>query len=298
MATLPAHHGEVVMQPDQPVTEEVDGLPPSLTVTVQRVRYAEPGMQAVSDQVAQEVPVALVYNGISHAVMMASPSDLEDFARGFSLSEGVVSRVQQIYDIRILQQHQPAGLVLEIQIAAECVDQLKRQKRQLAGRTGCGLCGIDSLAALPQSCVQVSAGPPIPLTALQAALRQMPALQVQNAVTGALHAAAFASLDGQITMLREDVGRHNALDKLTGALAQHWRHVPRPDGFVLLSSRASYELVQKTAVANIRLMVCLSAPTALALQLAQEAGICLIGFARHSGLVIYTHPEAVLLSDD
>ncbi len=285
------------MKPDQPVTEDVDSLPLSLAVTVQRVCYGEPGMQAVTDEVAQEVPVALVYNGISHAVMMASPADLEDFARGFSLSEGVVSQVRQIYDIRILQQHQPAGLVLEMQIAAECFDQLKRQKRQLAGRTGCGLCGIASLDALPQSCAQVSAGPSIPLAAIQAALRQMPALQLQNAVTGALHAAAYASLDGQITVLREDVGRHNALDKLTGALAQQWRHAQRPDGFLLLSSRASYELVQKAAVANIRLMVCLSAPTALALQMAQEAGICLIGFARQSGLVIYTHPETVLLPD-
>lgn len=244
----------------------------------------------VRDALAEEVPVALVFNGITHAVMMASPTDLEDFALGFGLTEGLLSRAEELYGVEIGRTEQ--GCVVQMQVAAACEWRLKERRRNLAGRTGCGLCGTDSLDQVRQS---VPAVPNVALApgALARAQQALGAFQGLQRLTGATHAAAWCSLAGEVQMLREDVGRHNALDKLIGALqragrfdAQHRTH-----GFVLLTSRASFEMVQKAAMVGVGALAAVSAPTALAVQIAQAAGLALAGFVRGQDFVAYTHPE-------
>jgi FdhD protein len=254
----------------------------------------------VIDSVAEEVPVALVYNGISHAVMMASPLALEDFAIGFSLSEAIVDSCRQIYDIEIVGNAAAGqGVELRLTIAAVCFVRLKEKRRLLAGSSGCGICGIESLkafeAALPApSALDLSTR--LSAAALLKAFAEMPQFQSINALTGAMHAAAWADLDGNILMLREDVGRHNAMDKLIGAMAvtEQQSGQARPAGFVMMSSRASYELVQKAARAGMPLLATISAPTSLAIKIAADAGITLIGFVRGASFVSYTHAARIL----
>lgn len=246
---------------------------------------------AVGDWVADEVPVALQYNGVSHAVMLATPLDLEDFAVGFSLSEGLVDRMADVHDIEAEETCE--GIVLHIEIASRCLARLKERRRTLAGRTGCGLCGIDSLEqALPRIEQRVT---PLPLDmhALSRALREMRSLQALQSATGATHAAAWCSADGRVQLLREDVGRHNALDKLIGALARARRDATR--GFFAVTSRASYEMVQKTVRAGVGVLAAISAPTALAVRSAEQAGLCLIGFARGSDWVAYSGADRLIL---
>ena len=228
--------------------------------------------------VASEVPVALVFNGISHAVMMATPQDLEDFALGFALSEGIIDNPGECRGIEVKQHGvgtPEAACVAEIDIAPRHFERLKLQRRTLAGRTGCGLCGVESLQAL-----DLRAAAPMPPPAWRDAvgvaevLRPFGVLRERqrlNANTGALHAAGWALPDGQLQDVLEDVGRHNALDKLLGRLARTGR-LQEP-GFVVMTSRTSYELVRKCARLNIGLLATVSAPTALALQLAREAGM-------------------------
>ncbi|MFZ6748951.1 formate dehydrogenase accessory sulfurtransferase FdhD [Undibacterium sp. Ren11W] len=256
----------------------------------------------VSDTVAEEVPVALVYNGISHAVMMASPLALEDFAIGFSLSESIVDSYRQIYDIEIVTNATGLGVELRLSIATACFVRLKEKRRLLAGSSACGICGIESLkafeAALPAAvaATAVDLSCQLSAAALLKAFAEMQKFQTINALTGAMHAAAWADLDGNILMLREDVGRHNAMDKLIGALAAAEQQLQkvRPAGFALMSSRASYELVQKAARAKIAVLATISAPTSLAIRIATDAGITLIGFARETSFVSYSHPERLL----
>ncbi|MBV1790442.1 formate dehydrogenase accessory sulfurtransferase FdhD [Marinobacterium sp. D7] len=242
--------------------------------------------QVAQDQLAEEVAVALVYNGLSHVVMMASPTALEDFALGFSLSEGIIQRPEQLYGIDIEQR--PLGIELLIEIATECFAKLKEHRRNLTGRTGCGLCGAESL--------QQAVGTPKPVRvvalpdsqAVENALGQLKANQPLQSVTGAVHGAALCDLDGHILLLREDVGRHNALDKLIGARAACREKYPaNHESFVLISSRASYEMVNKCNAAGISTLVAVSAPTALAVEHATAAGMNLIGFARPGRHVIY-----------
>ena len=249
---------------------------------------------ATTDDLIEEVPVALVYNGISHAVMLASPADLEDFALGFSLSEGILSRTGELYDIEI--NTDCAGISVEMTIASERFAGLKARRRQLAGRTGCGLCGVESLAALPtMPQAAVVDADSISLEAIREALRQLPHFQTLRQRCGSAHAAAWAEAQGNIVCVREDVGRHNALDKLIGALAR--RGVATTgNGFVVVTSRASYEMVQKTASAGFSALVAVSAPTALAVRQAGAAGLLLAGFARAEGLVVYAGVERI--SDD
>lgn len=258
---------------------------PATTVSCGVVRVNRDGRAEASDEVIEEVPVALVYNGVSHAVMLASPADLEDFALGFSLSEGILSRPGELYDIEIVPGC--SGISIEMDIASERFVQLKDRRRQLAGRTGCGLCGVDSLAAVTAMPAQKPAHDEYQLEigAIQEALRQLPHWQAMRQQCGAAHAAAWADAQGNILCLREDVGRHNALDKLVGALARENRG---RDGFVLVTSRASYEMVQKVASAGLPALVAVSAPTALAVRQAQAAGLLLVGFARSHGLVVYS----------
>ena len=247
--------------------------------------------RAVSDWVADEVPVALQYNGISHAVMLATPLDLEDFAVGFSLSEGLVDQPGDLHDVE--PEQTPRGIVLHVEIASRCMVRLKERRRTLAGRTGCGLCGTESLAqALPAIGRRVRAAT-LDVHALSRALREMRTLQALQSATGATHAAAWCDAAGKVQLLREDVGRHNALDKLIGALARARRDAAQ--GFFAVTSRASYEMVQKTVRAGVGVLAAISAPTALAVRTADEAGLCLIGFARGTDWVAYSGADRLIL---
>lgn len=248
------------------------------------------------DAVASEVPVALVFNGLSHAVMMATPADLEAFALGFALSEGLIDTPADCRGIEVFARSALQGgggggstaCEVHLDIAPRCFARLKERRRALAGRTGCGLCGIDSLQALDLVPERVTPRPwatDLPAATVLRAVSAMPALQVMNAAAGALHAAAWATPQGEITDLLEDVGRHNALDKLIGRLALQGRS--SADGFVVMSSRASYELVRKCARLDIPLLATVSAPTSLAVDLAAEAGIALWGLCRPPRAVRY-----------
>ncbi len=239
------------------------------------------------DTVAAEVPVALVFNGISHAVMMATPQDLEAFALGFALSEGILDSAADCFGIDV--DGTTDGITVQLEVSARCFSRLKERRRTLAGNTGCGICGIDSLAALD---LQPEPIAPAPWAAqLQAAtvlraLHAMPPLQVLNAACGSLHAAGWATPDGVLTEVLEDVGRHNALDKLLGQRARAGRlHEP---GFVVMSSRASYELVRKCARLQVAALATISAPTALAIRIADTAGLQLWGLCRAPRAVRYT----------
>lgn len=246
--------------------------------------------RALEDHVAEEVPVALVYNGISHAVMLATPQDLEDFALGFSLTEGIISRPQDIYGIEVVPQAN--GIELHITLASEQFHQLKLRRRNMTGRTGCGLCGAESLEQVMRVPLNVvPMGERVPASSLEKAFEAINRQQQLQQLTGGTHACAWVSNAGEILLLREDVGRHNALDKLIGAIAKSGAGTT---GFVLTTSRASYEMVQKTASAGIPLLVAMSAPTGLAIKIAQSCGITLVGFARHQKHVIYSCPERIL----
>lgn len=244
------------------------------------------------DLLAQEVAVALVYNGLSHVVMMASPMDLDDFALGFSLSEGIIERPEQLYSVE--QVPQKLGIELHIEIASECFASLKEHRRNLAGRTGCGLCGAESLQQAVATPKPVAAVALPEGESIENALAQLRQNQPLQSVTGAVHGAALCDLGGNILLLREDVGRHNALDKLIGARADDREAYPaNEDSFVLISSRASYEMVNKCNAMGISTLVAVSAPTALAVEHASISGMNLVGFARTGRHVIYTRSVAV-----
>ena len=247
----------------------------------------------LEDPVAEEVPVVLVYNGEPHVVMLATPLDLEDFAVGFSLTEGIVETSSEIASVGVY--HRAKGIEVRIQIPEARCDQALSRSRNLTGRTGCGLCGARSLEAAVRTPPPIRAQGRISQHRLSEALRALPAEQKINTLTGAVHAAGWFSLaDDGVPTVREDVGRHNALDKLIGALSA--RRVSPAEGFVVVTSRASYEMVQKCGMAGIGLMAAISAPTGLAIRLAETVGLTLVGFAREHGHVVYTHPGR--LSDD
>jgi FdhD protein len=248
--------------------------------------------RAQPDWLAEEVPVALVFNGLSHAVMMATPADLDDFALGFCLTEGLLLGPQELYGTE--QVATPLGIELQLEVASAAFHRLKERRRNLTGRTGCGLCGTDSLGQVQRPL------PPVPLVqvgvaAIARAQRALRSWQSVQQLTGASHAAAWCGLNGDILCVREDVGRHNALDKLIGALLR--AGTPRDQGFVCITSRASFEMVQKTALAGAGLLAAVSAPTALAVDTALACGLALAGFVRGDDLVAYTHPERFGLAD-
>ena len=269
-------------------TEPLQPVPGCRPAAVTGVRAGK--VFAATDWVADEVPVALEYNGISHAVMMATPADLEDFARGFSLTEGIVDTVNQIRDIELVVSAQ--GHTLQIEIAAACFARLKDRRRSLTGRTGCGLCGTDSLAHAVRRPVPVTAPTtPFDIAAVARALAALRSQQHLLDATGATHAAAWCHADGSIALVREDVGRHNALDKLVGALQV--TGVDAPSGFIVVTSRASFEMVQKAACAGVALLAAISGVTALAITVAEAAGISLLCFARGDNASVYSHPEQI-----
>ena len=245
------------------------------------------------DVVAEEVPVALVYNGISHAVMLATPGDLDDFAVGFSLTEGIVERPEEIYAVETVEAEN--GIRIELDIASERFQYLKERRRSLTGRTGCGLCGRDSLAQAVKMPVPVESAVSLTLKVLHEGFEQMENGQTLKRHTGATHAAAWLGGDGLVSLIREDVGRHNALDKLIGALFN--ARVDRSQGAVLVTSRASYEMVQKCAAAKIGILAAVSAPTALAVRMAEKADMTLVGFVRKNSLAVYTHSRRLICTE-
>lgn len=258
--------------------------------TVLRYRSGRPDPAPESDWLAQEAPLALEYNGISHATVLTTPCDLEDLALGFSLTEGILRSAADLHDIEVVESAQ--GHIARMTIAGACFSQLKQRRRTLAGRTGCGLCGLESLDDVVRPLPPVP-GPghridPYAVVRAMLALREVQPLHQQ---TGATHAAAWSDLSGEILDVREDVGRHNALDKLIGVLMHRRRRQDTSNGFVLISSRASFEMVQKAAAVGIPAVVAVSAPTHYAVQTAQQLGVLLIGFARQQDFTVYTHPQ-------
>ena len=245
---------------------------------------------AVQDWVAQEVPVALEYNGISHAVMLATPLDLEDFALGFSLTEGILDGAHELYGVEA--EPSAHGITVRLDVASAAFARLKQKRRSMAGRTGCGLCGTESLAHVSRALPRLDDGAPIGRGAIARAMSRLQAQQTLQQATGAVHAAAWCSAEGEVRLLREDVGRHNALDKLVGALAAG--EVEAAAGFIAVTSRASFEMVQKTAMAGVPLLAAVSAPTSFAVATAERARLTLVGFARREDLVVYCRPERLM----
>jgi FdhD protein len=239
--------------------------------------------------VPAELPVALVYDGSTYAVMMASPADLEDFALGFSLSEGIVSSREEIASLDVVQHDN--GIELRLWLTGDRGHKLSDRRRRIAGPTGCGLCGVESLEAAVPACPRVADALAVSPQDIAAALAALPAAQTLNLRTRAVHGAGFWSRRGGLVALAEDVGRHNALDKLIGRLDRE--RIDAREGVVLLTSRVSVEMVQKAAVAGAPILVAVSAPTALALRTAEQAGITLVAVARADGFEVFTHPHRI-----
>lgn len=259
------------------------------TVPARRIAWRGDAGQDGVRVVPRETPVALTYNRSTHAVMLASPADLEDFAVGFSLAEGIITSAADILALDVVEV--PEGIECRMDLDPQRLDALTKRQRRLAGPSGCGLCGLDSLAAAIRPAPAVPAGRVFSPAMIQEAMRSMPAAQVLNAATHAVHAVAFWTPEKGLVALREDVGRHNALDKLAGALSR--MDVPAADGIVLLSSRVSVEMVQKSATLGAPVIVAISAPTSLAIDVANGAGITLIGVARADGFEVFTHLDRI-----
>ncbi len=265
---------------------------PAVAIDTRPQVWRPDGLSAGERALPVEAPVAVVHDGTTYAVMMATPADLEDFALGFSLTEGVVASPGEVRRIEI--ETSPAGVEARMWLAPDAGRALAGRRRRLAGPTGCGLCGIDSL--------EEAVRPPSPLPAggllaapdaILAAMASLTAAQTLNARTRAAHAAAFWTPGEGVVAVREDVGRHNALDKLAGALARVDRD--GAGGAVLLTSRVSVEMVQKTAAIRAPMIVAVSAPTSLALETAQAAGVTIVAIARADGFEVFTHPDRVAL---
>ena len=257
--------------------------------TVDRQIWRDGRLSEGARAIPEETAIALTYNGGSYAVMMATPQNLRDFAVGFSLSEGIVRSADDIESFEIVELDD--GIELRMWLAQSTADRLSERRRHIAGPTGCGLCGIDSIAEAVRPAAIVAPGQSFSSREIMTAMQDIPPLQTINIETRAVHAAAFWTPARGIIALREDVGRHNALDKLAGALAQD--KTSANEGIVLLTSRVSVEMVQKTAAMGAPVMVAVSAPTALAVRMADAAGITLAAIARADGFEIFTHPERI-----
>ena len=269
---------------------EFDGDAADAAQALAVIRWQGGGTVKQSAAVAREVPIAFEYNGISHAVMLATPADLADFALGFSLSEGIAGR-DEFYGAE--PRAGELGITLAIDIAAAAFMRLKSHRRSLAGRTGCGICGAENLEQVLRPLPELSGNnTQVTAQALAHAHAQLDMHQPLQRATGAAHGALWCSPDGAIVLAREDVGRHNALDKLIGALA-HAR-IDTAQGFALVTSRASVEMVQKSATVGIAVLAAVSAPTALGVQVAERCGQTLIGFARGAAFSVYSHPQRVV----
>jgi FdhD protein len=261
------------------------GDPVSAQVVIER--WTPGNIAHTTDEVAEERPVALVYHEVPHVVMLATPADLEDYAVGFTLSEGLVASVDEIRGVEVVQGEASADV--KISVAWERFTQLLQRRRNLTGRTGCGLCGAEKAEDAIREPGAVPAGVTVSAAQLHAAISELAQRQPINARTGSVHAAAWVVPGAGIRLVREDVGRHNALDKTIGALAR--AQADFAGGFMLITSRASYEMVQKCATVGIPLLVALSAPTAFAVRLAQRCGLTLVAFVRAEQHVVYAHPQ-------
>ncbi len=256
------------------------------------VRIAGAQASVESAQVAEEVPVAFVYSGRPHVVMMCTPADLEDLAIGFSMTEEIVGAIEDIGTLNITRHSR--GIELSVEIPPAAAARLATRTRALSGRTGCGLCGVEAIDDAVRTPHIVQSKLVVSATALWRAGTALSERQSYNNETHAVHAAAFATPDGELLVVREDVGRHNALDKVVGALARTGSDAR--DGFIVITSRASFELVQKVAVAGVPLLAAVSRPTGLAIRLAQDAGITLVGLLRGESANAYTHASRISLT--
>ncbi|BCL45154.1 formate dehydrogenase accessory sulfurtransferase FdhD [Enterobacter roggenkampii] len=247
---------------------------------------------ATPDFLAEEVPVALVYNGISHVVMMASPKDLELFAIGFSLSEGIIEHPQDIYGMDVVQACN--GLEVQIELSSRRFMGLKERRRALAGRTGCGVCGVEQLNDIGKPVSPLPFTQTFNLAHLDPALEHLNDVQPIGQLSGCTHAAAWVLPSGEIAGGHEDVGRHVALDKLLGRRAREsevWQQ-----GAALVSSRASYEMVQKSAMCGVEILFAVSAATTLAVEVAERCNLTLVGFCKPGRATIYTHPQRLIVN--
>jgi len=250
-------------------------------------RWSQGELTHAADQVAEEMPIALVYHGVPHVVMLATPADLEDFAVGFTLSEGLVERPDEIRSVEVTYGAEAADV--KITVAWERFSSLLQRRRNLTGRTGCGLCGAETAEEAIRELARVGPGPTVSTAGLHEAIEQLSTMQPINARTGSVHAAAWVIPGKGVQFVREDVGRHNALDKAIGALVRSG--ADRSEGYMLITSRASFEMVQKSATVGISFLAAFSAPTAFAVRLAQKTGLTLIAFARRDRHVVYANPE-------
>ena len=284
-----------VAAPDVPVATPTDteaAVQPEVTAAaagteVAVERWVGGETTRTTDQVAEEAPVALMYHGVPHVVMLATPADLTDYAYGFTLSEELVASADEIRAVEV----EPTSEAIEVRvsIAWERFPELLRRRRNLAGRTGCGLCGQETVTEAIRDRSRVAGGPRVSAADLHAAIVALESLQPLNARTGSVHAAAWVIPGRGICCVREDVGRHNALDKVIGAIVRARLDVGA--GYLLVTSRASYEMVQKAATVGITFLAALSAPTAMAIRYAERAGLTLVAFARRNRHVVYAHPH-------
>lgn len=268
-----------------------DETPPGVA-TRRTVRWCKGERSQIVDSVAEEVPVALRYNDVPFSVMMATPSDLEDLALGFSLTEGLIANPSELIGIEVSPCIEGVEIHIQVASTAPAASLSATSSRALPGRSGCGLCGARLLEDVMRLIPPIERQSTFPVASLRLALSSLSRLQPMNLATGSTHAAGWVEPDGRISHVREDVGRHNALDKLIGSL--HRKSVSTEAGLALISSRASYEMVSKAAHAGMAVVAAVSAPTALAIDLANAAGICLIGFARSDRFNVYSHPERLL----
>ena len=253
-------------------------------------KHEASGSRELEDLIACEIPVALHYNGAPFVVLMATPCNLEDLALGFSLSEGLIDDAGQLRIHGVDEELE--GIAIRMSIPAACAEALSTRSRNLPAYGGCGVCGSTSIEAVLRTPPHIASKIIVEQVALHRALAELHERQPLNAATGATHAAAFASVDGIVQLVREDVGRHNALDKLIGAMATHG--IDAGSGFAITTSRASFELAMKAAQVGIPLLAAISAPTTLAIAVAHSAGLCLVGFARDYSSVVYAHPQRLV----
>ncbi len=274
----------------QPLSLEL-GWPSYQQIIVDRWQGGQHSQE--QDYIAEEVPISLIYNGVPHVVMLATPTNLEEFALGFSITEGIIKNPQELLSARVYNRSN--GIEVQLKIPEHRFQGLADKGRNLTGRTGCGLCGASTLKQAIRPPKPVNGNLTLPAAELRSALTDIKQHQKLNRLTGAVHAAAWAVPGQGILEIREDVGRHNALDKLIGFLLRTGKDLSA--GFIIVTSRASYEMVQKTAWVGITLLAAISAPTGLAIRLANEAGLTLIGFARDDQHVVYTHPQRLTHSN-
>ena len=267
------------------------GLAAPVSQVASRLIHRDGTAESRTESIAEEFPVAMVYNGVSHVVMMVSPTDLEDFALGFSLTEGIIESKSELTDAVISAAGD--GIEARIEISSRAFFRLKEHRRALQGRTGCGLCGVESLDQALRDLPKLNSDLEVTPAAIHRALDALPALQSLNRITHALHAAAFCTPDGTVVAVREDVGRHNAFDKLIGALAK--AGVDAGNGFAVITSRCSFEMAQKAVSAGIPILAAVSAPTHLAIRLAESYDLTLLALARSDSMKLFAGARRVKL---